>query len=105
MLSPKAVARWDFIYTYAYTYTYIIYIYIYIYISNNHQPNIKFTYTSRKSCIPFLDLDLHLSEGKLTTNLHIKLTDRHQYLHFTSSYPNHTKRSFLYNQSLTVSRT
>ena len=114
MLSPKAVARWDFIYTYAYTYTYIIYIYIYIthniyiyiyiYISNNHQPNIKFTYTSRKSCIPFLDLDLHLSEGKLTTNLHIKLTDRHQYLHFTSSYPNHTKRSFLYNQSLTVRR-
>ena len=39
---------------------------------NNHQPNIKFTYISSKNCFPFLDLDVQLSEGKQTTNLHIK---------------------------------
>ena len=55
---------------------------------NNHQPNIKFTYTFSKNCIPFLDLDVQLSGGKLTTNLHINL-QIHQYLHFRSSHPNH----------------
>ena len=36
--------------------------------------------------------------------LHIKPTDRHQYLHFTSSHPNHTKRSIVYSPALRVSR-
>ena len=47
----------------------------------NHQPNIKFKYTFSKKCAPFLDLYVQLSGGELTTNLHIKPTDRHQYLH------------------------
>ena len=71
---------------------------------NNHQSNIKFAYTFSKNCVPFLDLDVQLSGGELTTNLYIKPTDRHQYLHFTSSHPNHTKRSIIYSQALTVSR-
>ena len=71
---------------------------------NNHQSNIKFTYTFSKNCVPFLDLDVQLSGGEHITNLHIKPTDRHQYLHFTSSYPNHTKRSIIYSQALRVSR-
>ena len=71
---------------------------------NNHQPNIKFTYTFSKNCVPFLDLDVQVSGGELTTNLHIKPTDRHQYLHFTSSHPNHTKRSIVYSPALRVSR-
>ena len=25
---------------------------------NNHQPNIKFTYTFSKNCVPYLDLDV-----------------------------------------------
>ena len=28
---------------------------------NNHQSNIKFTYTLSKNCVPFLDLDVQLS--------------------------------------------
>ena len=39
---------------------------------NNHQPNIKFTYTFSKNCVPFLDLDVQLSGGELTTNIYIK---------------------------------
>ena len=71
---------------------------------NNHQSNIKFTYTFSKNCVPFVDLDVQLSGGELTTNLHIKPTDRHQYSHFTSSHPNHTKCSITYSQALRVSR-
>ena len=71
---------------------------------NNHQLNIKFTYTFSKDCVPFLDLDVQLSGGELTKNLHIKPTDRHQYLNFTSSHPNHTKHSIVYSQALRVSR-
>ena len=35
---------------------------------NNHQPNIKFTCTFSKNCVPFLDLDVQLSGRELTTN-------------------------------------
>ena len=39
---------------------------------NNGQPNIK-------KCVPFLDLDISLSQGKLTTDLHVKSENRHPY--------------------------
>ena len=71
---------------------------------NIHQPNIKFTYTFSKNFFPFLDLDVQLSGFELTTNLHIKPTDRHRYLHFMSFHPNRTKCSFVYSQALSVSR-
>ena len=55
-------------------------------------------------CILFLDLKVSLSRGQLTTNLHIKSTDKHQYLPYTSTYPDHTKRSIVFSQALRVSR-
>ena len=39
------------------------------------------------------------------TVLHIKVTDHHQYLHYTSSHRHHTKRSIAYSQALKISRT
>ena len=64
----------------------------------------KLTYESNEKEIPFFDLKVKLNEGKISTDLYIKSTDRHQYLHFTSSYPNHTKRSVVYSQGLRVKR-
>ena len=52
----------------------------------------------------FLDLNVKLSNGSITTDLHIKPNDRHQYLHFSSAHPDHTKRSIVYSQALRVSR-
>ena len=55
--------------------------------------------------ISFLDLNVKLSQGQLETDLFIKPTDRHQYLHYSSSHPEHTKRSIVFSQGLRVSRT
>ena len=44
-----------------------------------------------------------LKDGKIT-DLHVKPTDRHQYLHFSSAHPNHTKRSVVFSQTLRISR-
>ena len=71
---------------------------------NNFNPNIKFTYEFSEASINFLDLNVKLSDGKLQTSLYVKPTDRHQYLHFRSSHPKHTKRSIVYSQTLRVSR-
>ena len=71
---------------------------------NNFNPNIKFAYEFSEASINFLDLNVKLSDGKLQTSLYVKPTDRHQYLHFRSSHPKHTKRSIVYSQTLRVSR-
>ena len=52
----------------------------------------------------FLDLKVKLLEGKIKTDLYIKETDRHQYLHYSSSHPNHTKRSIVFSQALRMKR-
>ena len=36
--------------------------------------------------------------------MHVKSTDRHQYLHYTPSHPEHTKQLIVFSQSLRVSR-
>ena len=41
---------------------------------------------------------------KLTTDLHIKSTDKHEYLHLTYFHPDHTKGLIIYYQTLRLSR-
>ena len=72
---------------------------------NNYHPNIKFTHEFNKKSILFLDLKVLLSGSQLTTDQHIMSTDKHQYLHYTSAHPDHTKRSIVFSQALRVSRT
>ena len=71
---------------------------------NSFTPNLKFTYESSKKDKSFLGLKVSLSKNKLSTDLHIKRTDCHQYLHCSSSHLEHTKRSIVYIQLLHVSR-
>ena len=71
---------------------------------NNFTPHLKFTYESSEKNISFLDLIITVSEQKLKTTLRIKSTDRHQYLHYASSHPEHTERSVVFNQTLRISR-
>ena len=71
---------------------------------NDFNQYIKFTYDYSAKNIPFLDLKVGLKDGKITTDLHVKPTDRHQYFHFSSAHPNHTKRSLVFSQTLSMSR-
>ena len=76
---------------------------IYLSSFNSFTSNLKFTYESSKKDISFLDLKVSLTKGKLSTDLHIKPTDCHQYLHYSSGHPEHTKRPIAYSQLLHVS--
>ena len=49
----------------------------------------KFTYEHSVENILFLDLKVGLKDGKITTDLHVKPTNRHEYLDFSSAHPNH----------------
>ena len=64
---------------------------------NNFTPNLRFTYGSSEKSILYLDLIITVSEQKLKTALHIKSTDRHQYLHYASSHPEHPKRLVVFS--------
>ena len=57
-----------------------------------------------KNCIPFLDLKVNVIDIRLETDLFIKPTDHHEYLHYVSSNPEHTKRSIFDSQTLRVNR-
>ena len=48
---------------------------------------------------------MSLFGGHLTTYLHIKYTDKHQYLYYISAHRDDTKRSNFFSQALRVSRT
>ena len=71
---------------------------------NNCTPNLRFTYESSEKSISFLDLIITVLEQKLKTALHIKSTDHHQYLHYASSHPEHTKCSVIFSKTLRISR-
>ena len=71
---------------------------------NSFTPNFKFSYEPSEKDTSFLDLKISLSKDKLSTDLHMKPTDCHQYLHYSFGHPEHTKLSIVYSQLLRVSR-
>ena len=71
---------------------------------NSFDTNIKFAYEYSDKRVSFLDLQVDIVEGKLITSLFVKPTDRHQYLHYSSGHPEHTKRSIIYSQTLRLKR-
>ena len=70
---------------------------------NNFLPNIQFTYESSKKKVAFLDLNVSLEHGSTTTDIHIKGTDCHQYLQYSSSHPDYIKNSIISGQNLRLS--
>ena len=61
---------------------------------NQFYPNIIFTHESSKESTPYLGLIVKLSQEKLEIDLHIKPTDKHQYLYYSSSHPGHARIVF-----------
>ena len=64
---------------------------------NSLDNSIKFIHKFNKKNVTFLNLIVKLSKSLLTTDLHIKNTDCHQYHHFNSSHPDHTERTIIYS--------
>ena len=63
---------------------------------NSIHPSIKFTHeysNSLHQTLPFVDVQVHLINNHIQTDLHTKPTDKHQYLLKTSCHPNHTKKA------------
>ena len=58
---------------------------------NEFDPCSKFTYESNKESIEFHHIKLNLRNGKVFTDVYVKPTDRHQYLHYLSAHPYNTK--------------
>ena len=67
---------------------------------NNIHPTIKFTSNYSFTSIPFLDVSVSLINGKITTDLYTKPTDKHQYLLQPSCHPKHTKRAIPFSLAL-----
>ena len=54
---------------------------------NKFHPNLNFTYETSKESVNFLDLNVSLRNGKISTDLYAKPIDGHQYHHYKSSHP------------------
>ena len=71
---------------------------------NEFYTDIKFTYESSKESIAFFDLKVSVKNSKIITDLYVKSTEHHQYLHYLSAHPNHTKQSAVFSQILCIRR-
>ena len=73
------------------------------FVSNVH-PVLQFTSTITETELPFLDINLRISEDRIQTSAFYKKTDTHNYLHFSSFHPDHCKRAIPYSQFLRLRR-
>ena len=71
---------------------------------NTVHPTIKFTAASSRTEIPFLDILIKVRDGLQHSDLHIKPTNTHNYLHYLSAHPRHCKDNIPFSQFLRVRR-
>ena len=71
---------------------------------NSSHSKIKFTVDWSKEKVNFLDVEVTLNNGILSTDLLVKPTDTHQFLDPTSCHPYHCKKGIPYSQTLRLNR-
>ncbi len=71
---------------------------------NNFHPALQFTWKISETSVSFLDILISINGNRLVTSVFYKPTDSHSYLLYSSSHPNHTKRSILFSQFLRLRR-
>ena len=67
-------------------------------------PTIKFTADYSKHSVNFLDVSVKKLSNRLITDVYIKPTDTHQYLHASSCHVFHSKKSVPFSQALRFNR-
>eukprot|EP00061_Rhincodon_typus_P017918 g46852.t1 len=70
----------------------------FINFANTFHHTLKFTISD--TSLPFLDLSISISGNQLTTDIHFKPMDSHNYLGYTSSHPPSCKNSIPFSQFL-----
>ena len=73
-------------------------------LSRAAQQTVKFTWDWSHKSVNYLDVTIISDNGKFTTDLFVKPTDKHQYLDFRSCHPRGCKRSIPYAQALRLRR-
>ena len=73
-------------------------------VLNKKHPTIKFTAEWSKTQTNILDVTVSLENGKIKTDLYVKPTDTHQYLHSSSCHPYHCKKGIPYSKTLRLNR-
>ena len=71
---------------------------------NSFHKTIKFTSDWSKSGVNFLDVQVSLKHGTFVTDLYVKPTDTHQFLHPSSCHPYHCKKAIPFSQALRLNR-
>ena len=71
---------------------------------NSIHPTIKFTHSISSKALPFLDINISLVNGYLSTDLYTKPTDCHSYLLYNSCHPSHIKKNLPYSLFLRLKR-
>ena len=71
---------------------------------NSQHHSIKFTFEYSPTSVNFLDVQVIRVDDKLVTDLFVKPTDTHQYLHASSCHVYHTKKAIPYSQALRLNR-
>jgi len=72
--------------------------------ANSIHPNIKVDLRYSRERIEFLDVNISIKNNTITTDLFSKPTDKHLYLHYTSSHPDSTKRAIPYGLGVRAKR-
>ena len=72
--------------------------------ANKFHPAIRFTFELSLTEINFLDINIQLSGGRLSTSVFYKPTDAHSYLDYCSSHSLSTRNSIPYSQFLRLRR-
>ncbi|XP_029427730.1 uncharacterized protein LOC115073442 [Rhinatrema bivittatum] len=71
---------------------------------NSCDPHLEFTFTKHNQSIVFLDMRVQIYDGKLTTCVHRKSTDRNTLLHYQSFHPKQLKDNIPVGQFLRYRR-
>ena len=71
---------------------------------NTVHETIKFISECSSKDIHFLDVNVKVLNGHISTDLFVKETDTHQYLEFFSCHPYHCKKGIPYSPGLRINR-
>ena len=71
---------------------------------NSFQPALKYTWEISKTSIVFLDNKVSIDGNSLSTSVHYKPTDSHNYLLHSTSHPSHVKNSISFSKFLRLRR-